>query len=237
MLKLPAYLLGFNYGQRTLQIISSSDIMEDMLLGKCQSCGLDFFGKAYLLGKQRFCSSLCFGKSISKLETMDCLFCKNRFTFLPRKDGTSRKYCSSSCQYKGKIGFKFSEETKNKISVANKKAYQDPVLRLEISRRQIGLNNSARESMLGDKNPLWKGGVTSENHKIRKSLQMKEWRRAVFKRDNFTCQICGQVGGNLNADHIKQFAHYPELRFDLSNGRTLCKPCHLKVPKINKTYA
>ena len=37
---------------------------------------------------------------------------------------------------------------------------------------------------------------------------------------------CGQVGGYLEADHIKPFSLYPELRFELSNGRTYCKPCH-----------
>lgn len=55
-----------------------------------------------------------------------------------------------------------------------------------------------------------------------------EWRTAIFKRDEYTCQRCGTVGEKLNADHIKPWAKYPELRYKLSNGRTLCILCHKK---------
>lgn len=72
----------------------------------------------------------------------------------------------------------------------------------------------------------WRGGITDINHKIRSSQEMKDWRKAIFERDNFTCQKCGQIGGRLQADHIKPFSLFPELRFDLSNGRTLCYDCH-----------
>jgi 5-methylcytosine-specific restriction endonuclease McrA len=58
----------------------------------------------------------------------------------------------------------------------------------------------------------------------------REWRVRVFDRDNYTCQICGAVGGRLQADHIRSYAAYPELRHDLSNGRTLCVRCHKATP-------
>lgn len=51
----------------------------------------------------------------------------------------------------------------------------------------------------------------------------------VFERDNYICQKCNKKGGRLVADHIKPFALYPELRFELSNGRTICKECDLKL--------
>lgn len=76
---------------------------------------------------------------------------------------------------------------------------------------------------------LWKGGVTPIYKKIRKSPEYIAWRTSVFERDNYTCIWCGQNGKELNADHIKSFAHYPELRFDISNGRTLCVTCHKKT--------
>lgn len=75
----------------------------------------------------------------------------------------------------------------------------------------------------------WKGGVTPEHFYLRKTLQYKEWRKSVFKRDQFTCVLCGHKGGEINADHIKPFSLFPELRFDVDNGRTLCVPCHKKT--------
>ena len=86
------------------------------------------------------------------------------------------------------------------------------------------------ERISGKNNNFWKGGVTPENHKIRNSVPMKNWRKAVFERDDFTCQICEKRGCELNADHIKPFAYFPELRFELSNGRTLCVDCHKATP-------
>lgn len=80
--------------------------------------------------------------------------------------------------------------------------------------------------LVGEKHPRWKGG-NSYGHKTGYySSEYKKWRMMVFERDNFTCQCCKKVGGYLTAHHIKSFAHYPELRFFLDNGITLCEPCH-----------
>jgi len=94
--------------------------------------------------------------------------------------------------------------------------------------------------MQGKNHPNWRGGITPKSAQIRNSLEMKLWREAVFKRDNYTCVKCGIIGKKglgrtvvLNADHIKPFAKYPELRFEVSNGRTMCVSCHRKT----KTFA
>ena len=87
-----------------------------------------------------------------------------------------------------------------------------------------------RVSFTGENNPRWKGGITPINKKIRNSLEYKLWRKAVFERDNYTCVWCkDKRGGNLNADHIKSFALFPELRLSIDNGRTLCLECHKKT--------
>src|SRR3990167_3583081 len=86
------------------------------------------------------------------------------------------------------------------------------------------------ERWLGNKNPNWKGGITPKNIALRHTIEFRLWREAVFARDNWTCQKCEIRGGTLHADHIKQFAHHPELRFAIDNGRTLCKSCHYKEP-------
>ena len=79
----------------------------------------------------------------------------------------------------------------------------------------------------GEKCWHWKGGKTL--NKIAHTIEWRKWRKAVFERDNYTCQECGQVGGRLNAHHIKEVLSYPKLVFNIDNGRTLCFDCHKKT--------
>lgn len=82
----------------------------------------------------------------------------------------------------------------------------------------------------GENAANWIDGRTPEHERIRHSKEYKEWRLSVFERDKFTCVNCGDdKGGNLNADHIKPFCLYPELRLDVDNGRTLCESCHIQI--------
>lgn len=86
----------------------------------------------------------------------------------------------------------------------------------------------------GEKCHLWRGGITPINKAIRNSSGYKWWRLAVFARDNYICIWCGARSEKgktvyLNADHIKPFSLFPELRFAIDNGRTLCRDCHKKT--------
>ena len=107
------------------------------------------------------------------------------------------------------------EEYKRKISQSLSYDFRCP---------QCGRENMYHPS--GPDNPSWKGGVSPEAMRIRKSKQYKDWRDAVMKRDNYTCQCCFQYGGKLNVHHIHDFATFVDERFDLQNGITLCVNCH-----------
>ena len=80
----------------------------------------------------------------------------------------------------------------------------------------------------GEKHWNWKGGISNINHLIRRSKKYQEWRIEVLKRDRFSCVICGYRSikkRDIRVDHIKPFILYPELRFNIDNGRTLCIKC------------
>lgn len=138
--------------------------------------------------------------------------------------------------YSFKVGHKTSDETKNKISKAHIGIKHTKETKKRISEiqkgRKLSLETRKRMSMSrkGEKSHFWKGGITQFNKIIRNSIEYKLWRTAVFERDNYTCIWCGNnKSGNLNADHIKPFCDYPELRLAIDNGRTLCKDCHRKT--------
>lgn len=118
------------------------------------------------------------------------------------------------------IGKTHSNETKDRMSKAQKG--------IPKNHSKEGLERIGKAHR-GERSHWWEGGKTSERGKIYNSYKYRNWRRCVFERDSYTCQECGQHGGALQADHIKPFALFPELRFELSNGRTLCKTCHRKT--------
>ncbi len=71
------------------------------------------------------------------------------------------------------------------------------------------------------------------NERLRRRIEYKLWREAIFSRDNWTCQKCGERGGKLVAHHLYNFADFPKLRTSIENGTTLCKKCHIE---FHKTY-
>jgi hypothetical protein len=85
----------------------------------------------------------------------------------------------------------------------------------------------AKRTHTGDKSPNWRGGITPLNKMMRKSVEYRLWREAVFARDNWVCQKCTGRGCFLHPHHILNFSRYPELRFAIDNGYTLCRKCHM----------
>lgn len=141
------------------------------------------------------------------------------------------------------IGFKHSLETIEKIRLSKlgKKRTQEMKDKLSNTRIEMfkkGLlvppfKGQKRNDINGENHWNWKGGINPINDSIRKSIEFKLWAKSVKERDNFICKECGKIGGKIQAHHIKPFSLFPELRFAIDNGITLCRDCHMKTD----TYA
>ncbi|MEK4025501.1 HNH endonuclease [Sporosarcina sp. FSL W7-1283] len=70
--------------------------------------------------------------------------------------------------------------------------------------------------------------LTDEDRVNQRKIEGYEaWRIAVYKRDNYTCQCCGDNwSGKLNAHHKDGYHWCQERRLDVTNGITLCEECH-----------
>lgn len=127
-------------------------------------------------------------------------------------------------------------EAKQKMSIARKalmcnKNFVHPLKgkghSLETRQKISQILRKSPNVRRGKDNPMFKDGKVAERRDQRFSAEYRRWRFDVFMRDKFTCQKCGDNrGGNLRAHHIKYFADFPELRFELSNGITWCNKCH-----------
>ena len=92
----------------------------------------------------------------------------------------------------------------------------------------------AKLGIRGEVHWNWRGGKRSERSRAMARDEYRQWRDAVFRRDAFTCQECGKRGVLLHADHILPWATHIDRRFDVSNGRSLCAPCHYETPSFPK---
>jgi len=139
---------------------------------------------------------------------------------------------------KEKFGYYFSPEAIEKIKKAvskytikyclfcNKKILVPPCL---LKRKKFCSKSCSARYRKGQLAAHWKGGKGTERHTAMSQLEYKKWRKTIFERDDYTCQMCGARGVKLNADHIKKWSEYPEFRYDINNGRTLCVKCHHKI--------
>ena len=87
----------------------------------------------------------------------------------------------------------------------------------------------------GSENPNYKPDKTDNEREAGRIIPgYKEWVKAVYEKDRYTCQRCGDNrGGNLNAHHLDGYSWCKEKRTDISNGVTLCEKCHLE---FHRTY-
>ena len=92
----------------------------------------------------------------------------------------------------------------------------------------IPWNKGKKSLIYGENHWNWKGGKTSEDNKIRHSIEYRNWQQAVYRKDKWICRLCGihcQKKGII-AHHISCWNSFPKKRFEIKNGIVLCKRCH-----------
>jgi len=188
-------------------------------------------------------SELSYGSSISV--EVECDICRKKRHVMY---WTIRKYGHTNCQKctvakhnekvlnigdkypkltvigKSKTGYSlFLCDCGNQKTIANYSVTSGKTLSCGCLRRQ----NKIHHDITGENHPNWKGGISGERDRFMQTSKYKNWRVGVFKRDNYTCGVCGKIGGELEAHHLAPYHSNPNLRLDLDNGVTLCAECHL----------
>lgn len=156
-----------------------------------------------------------------------CLKCKKPLVRKPTEGPylwNRRKFCNHSCAKKGEryaLGVKRSDNFKKKVSLSMKKRYA---------------NGHKPPTMFGADNPSWKGGLLFRKREDRRGdSAYGEWRRQVWLRDNFKCKMSNlDCDGRLEAHHILRWNDFPELRYELNNGITLCHHHHPRNKRDEK---
>jgi len=209
----------------------------------CANCGKPFHLKPSHLLDKNFCSWGCKEDYILKNGVSD-ITRKRMSESAIRKFKEHPELVESNRQKH--IGKKQSKETIAKRVLKNTGKKRTPEQIADIKKRL----------KRGADNHFWKGGVSTLKHLVDECDISKNWKRAILKRDNFTCQWCGQYGERLEVHHKITFSSLlhtiikenpgkgkyelfeickkDSRLWDMDNGITLCRSCHKKTDSYGK---
>lgn len=163
--------------------------------------------------KKLYCSECHYSK---------CVICGNKFKSVIRNGETARA-CSKGCAAK----------------LAGKSRIRQ-ILTCQWCGNKFSSINGHLKTKYCSQNCRYASKRKQDTDKKRNSYEYRQWRDSVYERDNYTCQKCGKTG-EIQAHHIKAWKDHKELRYDISNGVTLCRTCHenihgAKLPRVSKKF-
>lgn len=222
----------------------------------CECCGKTYsVGKRSRYEKSRFCSAECQRKALSEAQKgensplfkggnscirikVTCAACGKEIVRTKKHaEKWENHFCSGTCRGAYQTGRNTGADSPRWARVKKVCAWCGGVFEIWPSTEEKARfcsmqcrNDWQSDMMKGANHYNWRGGTTEKRACDMASREYKAWRKAVFDRDGYTCRNCGdKTGGNLNAHHIKPYKDYPELRYDVSNGITLCEQCHIEI--------
>ena len=143
-----------------------------------------------------------------------CETCDKDLILKTKRDRQRKRFCSRSCLGKWTAANRDPELLKQMQKAAH------------TSEAKIKRSNS----LSGKNNPRY----IKDRSKVIKRPMEGAWRKAVFEKDNYTCKVCEQYGGKLNAHHVAPYKEFPQFREEVNNGKALCEPCHKEVHAVAK---
>lgn len=174
------------------------------------------------------------GNKPRKGKVFKCKICSEEFYVKP-SDIKERKTCSRICRNK------YQENRNINKCVVCGKEYARPLSQIKWRGSNYCSNRCKWIGIIkrGKDSPNWQGGVSRAYKYGYHSTKYKQWREAVFKRDNWTCCFCGARSKSpdfvyLEAHHMLRFAYHESMRFNINNGFTLCRECHQGTKKIDR---
>ena len=189
------------------------------------------FKKCTKCGEILFRDKFYFDKRVPSGLTGSCKECKNsKYTHTCEQCGREYKsseiksrFCSKECKHKNSSIKCNCSHCGREIEVLKSK--------YDKCKNHFCDTKCQYEYQSGKNSPNYNPNITDEE-RDRNYPEYKDWRKAVYERDNYTCQCCGDnKGHNLNAHHIYGYTEYKDLRTDVDNGTTLCEECHKRYHK------
>jgi len=98
----------------------------------------------------------------------------------------------------------------------------------EETKKKISISISGK---IGQAAPNWNPNLTAEERAERKENRNNDpefvkWSIKIKERDNFKCVIPGCNNHDLESHHLDNWNDFPDKRYDLDNGVTLCLEHH-----------
>jgi hypothetical protein len=180
-----------------------------MIIKTCKSCNEEFEAER---SNRVYCSRMC-ANEVNNIQALIDRGAERGGVVRGKKYPNMSKAMNKKWQ---------QEEYRKTMSEKHKGQHNSP--KTEFKKGQTAPNKGKRINKIrGEKHWNWKGGCGARNMS---TAEYKKWRENVFIRDNYTCQLCKKYGVYLEAHHIMKWSCFPDRRFDINNGATLCADCH-----------